>query len=191
MEVVVGRILRPHGIKGEAVVEVRTDDPAGRFIPGAVFGTEPASAGPLTVRSVRPHQGRLLVRFREASDRGQVEALREIKLLVEVQDEAAAGEDYYYDHQLIGLTVLTGAGTAVGEVTEVIHLPGHDLLAIRRSDSVAGTDVLIPFVHEIVPTVDLANRLVVVQPPPGLLDPDQAAAAQPAEPVPDRLKNRG
>lgn len=191
MEAVVGRILRAHGIKGEAVVEVRTDDPAERFVPGAVFGTEPASAGPLTVRSVRPHQGRLLVRFGEASDRGQVEALRGIKLLVEVPDgEPADGEDYY-DQQLIGLAVVTGEGAAVGEVTEVIHLPGHDLLAVRRGGSAAGPDVLIPFVHEIVPTVDLANRLVVVKPPPGLLDPEQAAPPQPGEPAPDRSKNRG
>jgi 16S rRNA processing protein RimM len=190
MEVVVGRIRRAHGIKGEAVVEVRTDDPAGRFVPGAIFATEPTSAGPLTVRSVRPHQGRLLVRFEEVSERGQVEALRGVKLVVEVPDDEPADGEGYYDQQLIGLAAVTGDGAAVGQVTAVIHLPGHDLLAVRRGDAGAGADVLIPFVREIVPTVDLANRLIVVQPPPGLLDPGEAPPAHSGTPAPSRL-NRG
>ena len=191
MEVVVGRILRAHGIKGEAVVEVRTDDPAGRFTPGAVFGTGPDSPGPLTVRSARPHRGRLLVRFEEVSDRGQVEALRGLELLVAVpDDEFADGEDYY-DQQLVGLAVVTADRVDVGEVTEVIHLPGHDLLAVRRADPATGTDVLIPFAREIVPTVDLAHRMIVIAPPPGLLDPDEATPAQTGEPAPDRLRNPG
>src|SRR5215475_4289769 len=119
MELVVGRILRAHGIKGEAVVEVRTDDPAGRFAAGKVFRTDPASAGPLTVRSVRPHQGRLLVGFAEVVDRGGVEALRGVRLLVEAHDGGATDNEDYYDQQLVGLAVTTAAGVIVGTVVEV------------------------------------------------------------------------
>jgi 16S rRNA processing protein RimM len=176
MELVVGRILRAHGIKGEAVVEVRTDDPAGRFTPGTVFGTDPAPAGPLTVRTVRPHQGRLLVGFVEVADRGGVEARRGVRLLVEAHDGESADEDYY-DQQLVGLAVATAAGVAVGTVAEVMHLPGHDLLAVRSDDSGRGTDVLIPFVREIVSEIDLAAGRLVVTPPPGLLDPAEAEVA--------------
>src|SRR5262245_18557513 len=146
MELVVGRILRAHGIKGEAVVEVRTDDPDGRFTAGAVFGTDPASAGPLTVRSVRPHQGRLLVRFTEVVDRGGVDALRGVRLLVDTDDAAPIDDEDYYDQQLIGLAVVRAAGDRVGTVGEVMHLPGHDLLAVRSDDSAGGTELLIPFV---------------------------------------------
>jgi 16S rRNA processing protein RimM len=179
MELVVGRILRAHGIKGEAVVEVRTDDPAGRFTPGTVFGTDPAPAGPLTIRSVRPHQGRLLVGFAEVADRGGVEARRGVRLLVEAHDgESTDGEDYY-DQQLVGLAVATAAGVTVGTVAEVMHLPGHDLLAVRSDDSGGGTDVLIPFVREIVSEIDLAAGRLVVTPPPGLLDPAEAEVAGP------------
>jgi 16S rRNA processing protein RimM len=178
MELVVGRILRAHGIKGEAVVEVRTDDPDGRFTAGTVFGTNPASAGPLTVRSVRPHRGRLLVGFAEVADRGGVEALRGVRLLVEAQDAESTDDEDYYDQQLVGLAVVTRAGVTVGTVAEVMHLPGHDLVAVRRDDA-AGADVLIPFVREIVSEIDLAAGRLVVTPPPGLLDPAEADVAEP------------
>jgi 16S rRNA processing protein RimM len=178
MELVVGRILRAHGIKGEAVVEVRTDDPAGRFTPGTVFGTDPAPAGPLTVRSVRPHQGRLLVGFAEVADRGGVEARRGVRLLVEAHDGEPTDDEDYYDQQLVGLAVATATGVTVGMVAEVMHLPGHDLLAVRSDDS-GGTDVLVPFVREIVSEIDLAAGRLVVTPPPGLLDPAEAEVAEP------------
>lgn len=178
MELVVGRILRAHGIKGEAVVEVRTDDPAGRFSPGTVFGTDPASAGPLTVRSTRPHRGRLLVGFAEVADRGGVEALRGVRLLVEAHDAEPVDDEDYYDQQLVGLAVVRAAGDSVGTVTEVIHLPGHDLLAVRSNDSAGGTELLIPFVRQIVSEIDLAGGRLVVTPPPGLLDPVAAEVAE-------------
>lgn len=169
MELVVGRVIRAHGIKGETVVEIRTDDPDGRFTPGAVFRTEPAGAGPLTVRTVRRHQGRLLVAFAGVTGRAAAESLRGVRLLVEAVDESAAGEDYY-DQQLVGLRAVTRAGDQVGEIVEVLHLPAQDVLVVRRPERDA--DVLVPFVRDIVPDVDLAGGRVVLTPPPGLLDPN-------------------
>jgi len=190
MELVVGRILRAHGIKGEAVVEVRTDDPAGRFAAGKVFRTDPASAGPLTVRSVRPHQGRLLVGFAEVVDRGGVEALRGVRLVVEADDTEPIDDGDYYDQQLVGLAVVRATGDTVGRVAEVMHLPGHDLLAVRSGDSAGGTELLIPFVREIVSEIDLAAGRLVVTPPPGLLDPAGAKVAEP-EASQGQLDDRG
>jgi 16S rRNA processing protein RimM len=170
MDLVVGRVIRAHGIKGETVVEIRTDDPGGRFTPGAVFRTEPAGAGPLTVRTVRRHQGRLLVAFAGVTGRVAAESLHGVRLLVEAaDDEPADGEDYY-DRQLVGLRAVTRAGDQVGEVVEVLHLPAQDVLVIRRPEQDA--DVLVPFVRDIVPDVDLAGGRVVLTPPPGLLDPN-------------------
>jgi len=76
MQLVVGRIVRPHGVRGEVVVDVRTDSPDERYAAGTVFETEPAAAGPLTVSEFRPHQGRLLITFEGIADRGIAETLR-------------------------------------------------------------------------------------------------------------------
>jgi len=168
-EVVVGRVGRPHGTRGEVTVEVRTDDPAGRLGPGATVRTDPAAAGPLTVADGRVHGGRLLLRFDGYADRTAVERLRGVLLLADVDpDDRLADPDEFYDHQLVGLAVRTVAGEQVGLVHEMLHLPGQDLLAVRRDD---GGEVLVPFVAELVPTVDLDAAVVVVDPPPGLLEP--------------------
>jgi len=168
MQLVVGRIGRAHGIRGEVSVDVRTDDPERRFTPGSVLVTDPAGRGPLTVAAGRVHSGRLLVSFEGVPDRTAAEALRGTLLLAEVDDdEVAADPDEFYDHQLVGLAVETVDGLQVGEVAEMLHLPGQDVFGVRRSD---GTEVLVPFVAEIVPDVDLAAGRVVVDPPEGLLD---------------------
>jgi len=168
MEVVVGRIGRPHGLKGEVTVEVRTDDPEGRLAPGTSVRTDPVAAGPLTIADGRVHSGRLLLSFEGYDDRGAAERLRGVLLVAEV-DPAERPEDpeEFFDHQLVGVTVRTVAGEVVGAVHEVLHLPGQDVLAVRRPD---GSEVLVPFVRSIVPTVDLAGAGIVVDPPPGLLD---------------------
>ncbi|MFW6694265.1 ribosome maturation factor RimM [Streptomyces sp. MAR4 CNX-425] len=168
MQLVVARIGRAHGIKGEVTVEVRTDEPERRLAPGAVLTTDPASAGPLTVAAGRVHSGRLLLRFEGVADRTAAEALRNTLLVADV-DPGRAPEDpeEFYDHQLADLDVVLRDGTAVGRVTEVAHLPYQDLLVVARPD---GGEVLIPFVAEIVPEVDLDAQRVVVEPPPGLLD---------------------
>ncbi|MDH6129185.1 ribosome maturation factor RimM [Kitasatospora sp. GP82] len=172
MQLVVGKIGRAHGIKGDVSVEVRTDEPELRLGPGAVLLTDPASAGPLTVESGKVHSGRLLLRFAGVKDRNGAEALRGTILIAEVDpDESPEEEDEYYDHQLIGLDVVLLDGTPVGELTEIIHLPYQDLLTVKKAD---GTEVLVPFVERIVPTIDLENQRAVIDPPPGLIDPDQA-----------------
>ncbi|GAA2149431.1 ribosome maturation factor RimM [Kitasatospora kazusensis] len=172
MQLVVGKIGRAHGIKGDVSVEVRTDEPELRLGPGAVVLTDPASAGPLTVASGKVHSGRLLLHFAGVDDRNAAEALRGTILIAEVDPEETPDDpDEYYDHQLIGLDVVMLDGTLVGELAEVIHLPYQDLLLVRRPDD---SEVLVPFVERIVPTIDLENQRAVIDPPPGLIDPDQA-----------------
>ncbi|WP_431680707.1 ribosome maturation factor RimM [Kitasatospora sp. KL5] len=169
MQLVVGRIGRAHGIRGDVSVEVRTDEPELRLGPGAVLLTDPASAGPLTVESGRVHSGRLLLRFAGVKDRNGAEALRGTMLIAEVDpEETPEDPDEYYDHQLIGLDVVLLDGTLVGELTELVHLPYQDLLTVTRPD---GTEVLVPFVEQIVPTIDLENQRAVITPPPGLIEP--------------------
>ncbi|WP_049568019.1 ribosome maturation factor RimM [Streptomyces sp. SBT349] len=168
MELVVARIGRAHGIKGEVSVEVRTDEPEARLAPGAVLATDPAGAGPLTIESGRVHSGRLLLRFAGVADRTGAEALRNVLLIAEVDpEEQPEDPEEFYDHQLVGLDAVTGEGEPIGEITEVAHLPGQDLLVVARPE---GDEALIPFVEEIVPEIDLAAGRVVVNPPPGLLD---------------------
>ncbi|MFG2917034.1 ribosome maturation factor RimM [Kitasatospora sp. NPDC048298] len=175
MQLVVGRIGRAHGIRGDVSVEVRTDEPELRLGPGAVVLTDPASVGPLTVESGRVHSGRLLLRFAGVKDRNAAEALRGTVLISEVDpEESPEDPEEYYDHQLVGLDVVLLDGTLVGELTEVVHLPYQDLLTVKKAD---GTEVLVPFVSQIVPTVDLENQRAVITPPPGLIDPEQAEVA--------------
>ena len=174
MQLVVGRIARPHGVLGELAVEVRTDDPELRLAAGAVLETEPAAAGPLTIASTRWHSGRLLVRFADVRDRTAAEALRGALLLVDSADlEDLPDPDSYRDHQLVGLTVVDPDGAPVGSVSDVLH-HGQDLLVVAGSGSRAGAEILIPFVGAIVTEVDLEARVVRVDPPAGLLDPEAA-----------------
>lgn len=168
MQLVVGRIGRPHGVRGELTVEVHTDSPDGRFFPGAVLDTDPADAGPLTVSTVRWVNGRLLLGFAGAPDRTAAEVLRGVLLVAESSTSPPPDDpDEFWDHQLVDLTAETVSGQVLGTVAEVLHLPGGDVLAIRRP---TGGDLLVPFVAAMVPEVDLAGRRLVVDPPEGLMD---------------------
>lgn len=168
MQLVVARIGRAHGIKGEVTVEVRTDEPEKRLGPGAVLATDPSSVGPLTIETGRVHSGRLLLRFAGVRDRGGAEALRNTLLIADVDPEERPEEpDEYYDHQLIDLDVVTVDGTEIGRITEVSHLPSQDLFVVERPD---GDEVLVPFVGEIVVEIDLDEQRAVIDPPPGLID---------------------
>ncbi|MET7641705.1 ribosome maturation factor RimM [Streptomyces sp. NPDC005438] len=182
MQLVVARIGRAHGIKGEVTVEVRTDEPELRLAPGAVLATDPPSAGPLTIEQGRVHSGRLLLRIAGVRDRTGAEALRNVLLIAEVDpEERPEDPDEFYDHQLVDLDVVTVDGTAVGRVQEVAHLPAQDLLVVRRADD---SEVLIPFASEMVPEVDLEAQRVVVDPPPGLLpEEDETSGEGPTEPA--------
>lgn len=170
--VVVGRIGRPHGVRGLTTVEVRTDDPDHRFAPGTVLRTDPVERGPLTVVDKRWHSGTLLLQLADPSGevyaaRETVDALRNTLLLVPVADLPPLEEpDSYYDHQLVGLAVRLPDGSDVGTLTAVRH-EAQDLLVVRRP---ASGEALIPFVAAIVPAVDVDGGFVVVDPPEGLLD---------------------
>ncbi|MEU2544973.1 ribosome maturation factor RimM [Streptomyces roseolus] len=180
MQLVVARIGRAHGIKGDVTVEVRTDEPELRLAPGAVLLTDPASAGPLTIESGKVHSGRLLLRFEGVRDRNAAEALRNTLLIAEVDPaELPEEEDEYYDHQLVDLDVVLADGTIIGAITEISHLPSQDLFIVERPD---GTELMIPFVEQIVTEIDLENQRAVIDPPPGLID-DRAeiASARDAE----------
>ena len=164
---VVGRIGRPHGVRGEVTVEVRTDDPGLRFAPGSVLRTEPADRGPLTVAGSRWNRDTLLLAVEGVDSREAAEALRGTELHVAVEDLPELDEpDTYYDHQLVGLAVRLPDGAALGEVSAVRH-EGAELLVVRRAD---GRELLVPFVAAIVPTVDVVGGVVVVDPPEGLLE---------------------
>jgi 16S rRNA processing protein RimM len=165
--VVVGRIGRPHGVRGEVTVEVRTDDPDLRFVPGAVLRTDPPERGPITIAGVHWHSGTLLLRLEGVDSREAAEAVRNTELVVPVAELPEIEDpDSYYDHQLVGLTARMPDDAVLGEVTAVLH-EAQDLLVVRRPE---GGDVLIPFVAAIVPTVDIAGGFLVVDPPEGLLD---------------------
>ena len=171
MEVVVGRIGKAHGIRGEVTVDVRTDDPERRFAPGAVLHTDPRTAGPLTVCTGRVHSGRLLLTFEGVADRTAAGALRGTLLVVDVDPhELPDDPEDFYDHQLVGLRAVTVGGEEIGQVADMLHLPGQDVVAVARPE---GGEVLVPFVADLVPEVDLAHGILRVNPPPGLLDDDE------------------
>jgi len=167
VQVVVGRIGRPHGVRGDVTVEPRTDEPDRRLAPGVALVTDSTSHPVLTVDTSRWHSGRLLLHFEEVSSRSDVESLRGTLLSVDVDpDERPADPDEFYDHQLVGLSVVLTDGSSVGVVSEVGH-GAQDLLIVTRPE---GGTALIPFVTAIVPVVDLDAGRVVVDPPAGLLD---------------------
>jgi 16S rRNA processing protein RimM len=145
--------------------------PERRFAEGAVLGCTAEGIDSLTVVGARRHSGRWLVRFAEVSDRTAADAVRGALLTIDPADAGSAAEDSddeaWWDAELIGLAVVTIADARVGEVADIVHTPGGDLLAVRTGE---GDEVLVPFVAEIVPTVDVAGGLVVVDPPDGLLE---------------------
>jgi 16S rRNA processing protein RimM len=168
LRLVVGRIGKAQGLKGEVTIELRTDDPELRFAPGTVLDTEPKTRGPLTVDRFRMQGPRLILGFAGFDDRTKAETLRNTLLSTEIDPAVLPDDpDEFYDHQLVGLRVVTTDGQPVGIVREMIHLPAQDLFAVRRKD---GREVLIPFIAEFVPEIDIAARVVRVDPPPGLLE---------------------
>jgi 16S rRNA processing protein RimM len=186
MRLIVGRIGRPHGIRGESVIGVRTDEPDLRFAVGAVLdvartlpddrrgesggnGTGSAGDGQLTVASVRWHSGQLLVGFAGITDRTVAGELTGSWLSIDSsQLPDTSDPDEFRDHELIGLSVRTSAGDLVGAVTDVLHY-GQDLLVVRPAEG--NGEHLVPFVKAIVPEVDVKAGVIVIDPPPGLLEP--------------------
>lgn len=164
MEVVVARLGRPHGVRGEVTVEVRTDVPERRFLPGASFRTEP-DRGTLTLASVREHKGRLLLAFDAVTGRAGAEELRDVLLVADVED--ADEPDAWPAAALVGLRAETVEGVDAGAVAGVEHGPAQDLLVIREP---SGRIARVPFVAALVPEVDVAGGRIVLDPPGGLLE---------------------
>lgn len=171
MELLVGRVVKAHGITGEVVVDSHTDDPDIRFAPGNKLRAKGSRGigdrGSYVVEGTREHGARLLVRFAGVGDRSAADALRGSLFVVDSDDLPQIDEpDTYYDHQLEGLAVRTIAGQDIGVVAEVLHTAAGELLAVRRE---AG-EVLVPFVRAIVLTVSLDEGFVEIDPPDGLLN---------------------
>ena len=183
---VVGRIGKPQGIRGEVTVEVRTDDPQARFAEGAVLLTDPAERGPLTVQAARWQNGRLMVGFAGVEDRNGAEQLRGTLLQIDgAMLPAPEDEDEFHDHVLRGMTAIVVGGAVLGAVVDVLHLPHGDVLVVRRADN--GNEVLVPFVKAMVPDVDVVARVLAINPPEGLLEltdsPEVTDSPGPDEPT--------
>lgn len=165
-------------MRGDVIIDVRTDEPERRFAPGTVFST---GRGSLTVAMSRWHGQRLLVAFEEVTARTAAEELRGVELRITVAADLRPDDpEEFYDHHLVGLRAENEAGQPLGEVSDVLHLPAQDVLVVRRD----GRDVLVPFVTDIVSVVDLdAGRVVIVE-QPGLLDDaiDDDDVVEPAAP---------
>ncbi|HZN76631.1 MAG TPA: ribosome maturation factor RimM [Micromonosporaceae bacterium] len=169
MLLVIGQIIRPHGIRGEVIVEVRTDEPEQRYVAGSELRTD---TGSLRIEQARPHaaagRDRLIVAFDGVYDRTTAENLRGILLWVDSAEVPASEDpDEFPDHELIGLAAVTPEGERLGEVTRIDHAPASDLLVLRLAD---GRTALVPFVAPFVPEVDVAGGRIVLTPPPGLLE---------------------
>ena len=165
VEVTVGKVGRAHGLRGDLFVDLRTDEPERRFAAGVAFETP---RGRLVVESTRWQGRRMLVRFEQAHDREAAERLRGLELSVDVPAEERPDDpEEFYDHQLRGLAAVTSAGERVGVVTEVLHVPSQDLLVVEGDTG----EVLVPFVADIVSSVDLAGGRLEIVELPGLLEP--------------------
>jgi 16S rRNA processing protein RimM len=165
--IAVGRVGPALGVRGDVFVEPWTDAPAERFAADVVLRTEPASAGPLTVESSRLHAGRLVVHFVGYESRAEVEALRNVQLVIRASERAPlADPDEFYDTDLVGLIARSPDGAEFGPVTEVLHIGPADYLSVR----VEGVDRLVPFLAAFVPAVDVAAGTVVIDPPAGLFE---------------------
>ncbi|MDZ8275821.1 ribosome maturation factor RimM [Microbacterium aquimaris] len=176
----VGRLVKAHGLKGALKLELYTDDPDGRFVPGATFTLQvpessPWHGKPLTVREFRWMNSHPVAFFEGVEDRTAAEEL--VRAILWIDESGASDEeDAWYDHQLVGLDVVRD-GDVVGKIVRVDHLPAQDLLAVRLSDE---REVLVPFVKAIVPEVDLTAGRLTVTPPAGLLEDLPSDEVEPA-----------
>ncbi|WP_426996105.1 ribosome maturation factor RimM [Pseudarthrobacter sp. N5] len=176
MQLQVARIGKPHGIRGEVTVQVLTDAPADRFVEGTEFVVEPASAGPLTVISARWNKDILLLAFDGIETRNQAETLRGAKLFVETEELDDNDDEGWYEHELLGFEVRVGT-KVVGKISGLNTLPVQDLLVVETPD---GKEILIPFVEQIVPEVNVAGGYILVTPPAGLFEVNADDAGSPA-----------
>jgi 16S rRNA processing protein RimM len=174
IEVVVGRVGKPHGLHGEVTVDVRTDEPDRRFAVGTTLRAERPRGSALahdhlTVAGVRRHGGTLLLSFEELPDRTAAEGARGVVLHARVAaDESPDDPEEFYEHQLVGLAAYDVSGSPLGTVTGLVPGSAQDLLTVTTTD---GREALVPFVRALVPEVDLAGGRVVIADRPGLVAP--------------------
>ncbi len=181
----VGRLTKAHGLKGAIKLELFTDDPGRRFVPGAVFTLQVPTGSPwhgktLELVELRWYNQHAVGFFKDVPDREAAEALAKAILWIDQDDEEQPDEeDAWYDHQLVGLAVVRD-GEKIGTITRLEHLPAQDLLIVKTP---AG-EVMIPFVKAIVPSVDITTGIVTITPPPGLLEelPEEPDDDLPEEP---------
>ena len=160
MLLVVGRIGRAHGVRGEATIEIRTDNPEARFFVGAKLQTDPKEKGPLIIREAKVHSGTLLLAFEGVADRTAVEKLRNVLLMSDVDPkESNISEDDFHISQILECIVIDESGREWGKVVDVLQLPAQDTLVVEHG----GKEVLVPFVKAYVPEVDIdAKRLTII-----------------------------
>lgn len=173
MKVQVARIGKPHGIRGEVTVQVLTDAPEDRFVPGTDLEVEPVSLGPLTVSGARWNKTILLLAFEQINTRNEAETLRGAKVFIDSDEVEDDDDDAWYEHELVGLSARVGS-EVVGKVVGLNTMPVQDLLIIENAD---GEEILVPFVTEIVPEVNVEAGYVLLTPPNGLFDVNSEPAA--------------
>jgi 16S rRNA processing protein RimM len=167
----VGRLTKAHGLKGAIKIELFTDAPERRFVPGAVFSLQVPTTSSwhgktLELNELKFYNSHPVAFFKGINDRTTAESLIKAILWID-QDlaEASDEEDAWFDHQLVGLTVIRD-GAKVGTITQIDHFPAQDLLTVRTSTG----DVLVPFVKAIVASVDIEAGTMTVTPPLGLFE---------------------
>lgn len=172
MKLTVGVIGKASGVRGEVRIALHTDNPRKRFAPGAQLLTDSADTPTLTVRSARFSGKHFVASFEQSPDRSAAEELAGTKLFIDTGAEEIEreedSEDGFYLHELRGLRAETRNGTLLGKVSDLIFGPAQDLLEVTTP---SGETVLVPFVYEIVPEVDLETQRVVLDPPGGLFEP--------------------
>ena len=174
MDLVVGRLGRPHGVHGEISVEVRTDEPELRFAKGSKLSIK-ESNNQLTVLSSRWHQEKMLVKFEEITDRDRANEIKGKTLTIKIDPNSIeTKKDQYYEFQLAGLKVIDKNDKTLGKIKEVITNLAQDLLVVETVDK---REVLVPFVKQIVTNVDLDKKQVIMDPPTGLFDEENAIDA--------------
>lgn len=167
----VGRLLKAHGLKGAIKLELYTDDPALRFVPGSVYTLQVPDESPwfgktVTLKELKWYNDHAVVFLEGIDDRNAAESLIKAILWVdEDKDARPAEEDAWYDYQLVGLNVLRN-GASVGTIARVDHFPAQDLLIIDTGDG----EVLVPFVKAIVTGVDIEAGTMTIEPPIGLFE---------------------
>ena len=165
--VLVGRVVRPHGLRGQVVIASETDFGADRFAPGAkVWRQSGKTIGELVVADSYPQADRWVVGFENVTTVEEAEELRGIELRIPEDARMPLGPDEYYLYDLVGCEVRTAAGVEIGRVQAVYTGAGGALLSVDRN----GAEVLVPLVKTMCPEIDVAARRIIVDPPEGLLD---------------------